>query len=171
MGPVTAGDGRFLTISKKSLSLTYGIDWQVSNAERYVRAGTGKAERVNERIDRLALRVLRDRISRLSPEKVRRLVDARPTYGYYSVSPKFLSPPCSPFLPWWFRDVEAEAVTPSHPESSITGVVVHMGCHAFSMVPISDPFPGASGRMRALDIPKLGRYPIAAHEPFPSKWS
>jgi hypothetical protein len=70
------GDGRFLTVSKESLSLRYRIQWRITDAETYARAVAGEAARANARIDGLAVRTLRNRIGTLSLDQVRRLVDA-----------------------------------------------------------------------------------------------
>ena len=71
----TMGDGPFLTVHKKRLWLRYGIDWQVSNAKRFVQAGGSNAEGIKDRIDVMAQRILRDEIGKLRPEKLRHLVD------------------------------------------------------------------------------------------------
>lgn len=72
----TEGMGRFLTMTKDTLSLNYNTQWHVANAEVFARTTSGQFRLVEIRIDNLLKNELRHRIAKLSQDEVRHLLNA-----------------------------------------------------------------------------------------------
>ncbi len=72
----TEGMGRFLTMTKDTLSLNYNTQWHVIDAKVYARTTSGQSRLVEIRIDNLLTEELRHRIAKLSKDEVRYLRNA-----------------------------------------------------------------------------------------------
>ena len=75
------GEGRFLTVSKESLSLTYRTRWRVTDPEVFFIATGGHVQSANARIDSLATDLLRHRVAELSMVELRQLRQSGSTHS------------------------------------------------------------------------------------------